>query len=187
MSALTDNMREAVDGAALYEPAPAPPDAPTDLWTFRPTELEGLPIPPRHYVINGWLPLQCTTSLYGAPGVGKSYLAQTIATAAATGRRFLDHVPNAVRVLHVSTEDDLHELQRRQSAINAQLALSFRDLGNVLWAPRGALTEFLGTQERDGTLAMRPPFTRLCETVRDHGAQLIILDNIARLYGGKRK
>jgi RecA-family ATPase len=184
MSTAADRIRAALDEAPAYQPPQDEVKAPAILRTFRPIDLDGQPIPPRRYVIDLWLPLQCTTSLYGVPGVGKSYLAQAIGTAAAVGRHFLGQVPQAARVLHISTEDDLQELQRRQQAINAHFALSFRDLKNILWVPRGEMTEFLGTQERDGTLAMREPFTRLRQTVHEHKAQLIILDNIARLYGG---
>ena len=43
---------------------------------------------PRRFVVGGWLPAPCLSSCYGGPGIGKSMIAQQLATCVVTGREF---------------------------------------------------------------------------------------------------
>src|SRR4051795_6811808 len=47
--------------------------------------LEGRSAPARRFILEDWIPAECVTSLYGDGGIGKSLLAQEIATIVATG------------------------------------------------------------------------------------------------------
>lgn len=77
----------------------------------------GLPLPEREWVWAGWLPRGHVVGLYGPPGVAKSTLAQTIATAVAGGLRLYGADTLQGPVLMLSCEDEIHELQRRELAI----------------------------------------------------------------------
>lgn len=60
-----------------------------------PTKWEGQPLRGREWVVEGWVPKGEVTFLYGDGGVGKSLLAQQLATCAATGNDWLGHPSQA--------------------------------------------------------------------------------------------
>ena len=74
---------------------------------------EGRVPPERNFIVGAWLPAGCVTSPYGAGGVGKSLLAQQLATCVATGKPFCSHPVRSGPVLGLFCEDD--ELWRRQA------------------------------------------------------------------------
>jgi hypothetical protein len=146
-------------------------------------EMEGREPPTREWVIPHWLPAGHITLLAGRGGIGKTLLAQHIGTAAALGHDYIEPL-NKRRVLMWAGEDDEAELWRRQSAISAH----FRE-------PLSALTErfFLHSYCGDDITLMAPVFGQLQTTpmlaelvqqVGDYKAEFVILDNIARLFGG---
>lgn len=146
-------------------------------------ELEGREPPPRLWRINHWLGAG-PALLAGSGGVGKSLLAQTMATALAWQRFFLDEVPDPLVVLMWMCEDDRDEIWRRQVAICAALEIPMSSLqGKLIIEPR------LG---RDNALfalpfnqpAFTPLHTELREQVNDYKADLVVLDNAGQVFGG---
>ena len=87
-------------------------------------EMTGRYAPTRRFVAKGWIPYGCVTSLYGMGGIGKSLLAQLLATAVAAGRRWIGIETERCRVLALFCEDDREELWRRQERINDTLGFS---------------------------------------------------------------
>jgi RecA-family ATPase len=78
------------------------------------TRFDGLPVPPRRWLVRDWVPMGTVTLLSGDGGVGKSLLALQLATATAAGRAWLgrrldEHGP----ALFLTAEDDEAELHRR--------------------------------------------------------------------------
>ena len=59
------------------------------LKTIDPLELDGEAIPPRRWLVDGWIPMGAVTMLAGDGGVGKSLLAMQLATACAIGQPWL--------------------------------------------------------------------------------------------------
>lgn len=146
-------------------------------------EMEGREPPIREWVIPYWLPAGHVTLLAGKGGIGKTLLAQHIGTAAALGGNYIEPL-TARRVLMWAGEDDEAELWRRQIAISQHFG-----------SPLSALTErfYLHSYAGDDITLMAPAFgslqttrmlTELVEQVRDYRAEFVILDNIARLFGG---
>lgn len=140
--------------------------------------------PMRVWRISHWLTAG-PTLLAGPGAVGKTMLAQTLATALALGIKFLDDVHEAATVLMWACEDDHDELWRRQAAICKFFGVSMRELkGRLIIEPR------LG---RDNTLFSTvygaPGWTPLRDELRsqinDYGASILFLDNIGQTFGGK--
>jgi RecA-family ATPase len=111
------------------EVALAAADAPTSIFSI--IDLGGWigrDPPVREWVVQDWIPSHQTTLLTGSGGVGKSLLAQQMATCVALGLPFMG-VPTQRRPsLYLTTEDDSDELWRRQSAICASLGVSLQML-----------------------------------------------------------
>lgn len=138
--------------------------------------------PERKWIIPYWVPDSHVTLLAGRGGIGKSLLAQHLGTALASGADYMEHL-EAKRVLMWAAEDDADELWRRQLNISSYLSTPLENLDNF------RLRSCVGC---DVTLAA-PVFNALCRTpmlktlseeAKDCKAELVILDNIARVFGG---
>ena len=153
------------------------------LFPIDPAILEGLPIPPRQWLVPDWVPMSRATSLYGAGGEGKTLIAQMLATACTVGDKWLGLPVRRCRSLLVFCEDDQDEMHRRQADINQYFGCTFVDLTAMRWLPRlgadNAMMRFDGG---------RPSLTRLFEELlrvaKEHGAELIIVDTLADVFTG---
>jgi RecA-family ATPase len=159
-------------------------EAPTEpLFPIDPAILEGLPVPPRQWLVRDWVPMSRATSLYGAGGEGKTLLAQMLATACAVGGNWLGLTVKRCRSLLVFCEDDQDEMHRRQEDINRHFGCTFADLTAMRWLPRlgdnNSLMRFDGGQPSHTTL-----FEELLRVVKEHGAELIIVDTLADIFTG---
>jgi hypothetical protein len=161
------------------EAAPRPVRRP-----MRWSELEKGSPPERTWQISHWL-TSGPTLLAGVGGVGKTLIAQTVGTALALGRSFLDEIRAPAKVLMWACEDDHDELWRRQSAICKHFDMPMSALeGKLIVEPR------LGRENTlfdlvYGAPNWTPLRTELAEQVADYGADVLFLDNIGQLYGGK--
>lgn len=153
--------------------------------------------PERLWAVRNWLGRGHVTGLFGRGGIGKSLLAQQIASALAIGHRFIDEVEKPLRVLCWFSEDDEAELWRRQVRIAEWLGV---DLGCFY----DALLYEPGHEDASDNLIMfscdgidctmahavngKLEFTFMRDELRmqisDYGADFVILDNIARLFAG---
>lgn len=165
--------------SARLEAAPAAPRRASISWD----SLEGREPPAREWIIPHWLPAGHITLLAGRGGIGKTLLAQHIATALALGHEYIEPL-GARRVLMWAGEDDESELWRRQVQISSWMQ-----------QPLSALTErcYLHSYAGDdvtllapvfGALAPTPMLEELRQQVADYRAEVVILDNVARLFGG---
>ena len=140
--------------------------------------------PPRCWWVQDWLS-PTPTLLAGAGGKGKSTVMQTMLTALAANRSYLEaaSVPD-LRVLIWNCEDDENEIWRKQTAINSHFGLSMSDLEDRLYiVPRLGLENTM-FQLSLGTPAFTPTFFQLREQVNDLGIDVLAVDNISQVYGG---
>ena len=146
------------------------------------TKLEQEKPPERLWRIAHWLSTG-PTLLAGSGGVGKTLIAQTIATALAIGRAYVDGVEEPCRILFWACEDDHDELWRRQIAICEFFGITLPQLeGKLIIEPR------LGCDNTVYSLVFgRPAWTPLRDELReqigDYNADVLFLDNIAQTYG----
>jgi len=146
-------------------------------------ELQTREPPERQWVISHWLPAGHLTLLAGRGGVGKTLLAQHLGAAVALGRDYIEPIAPK-RVLMWACEDDHDELWRRQIQISKYFQSPLSELSDdfVLHSYVGQDVTLMAPAF--GALEERPMLEELRSQVGDYKADLVILDNIARLYGG---
>ncbi len=128
--------------------------------------------------------MRAVTVLSGDGGTGKSLLALQLATACATGRSFLGQAVMACKVLVIACEDERDELHRRQTRINEALGIDMADLLNVLWIARAGLDNVMMSFPGDGIGESTPFYNQVLDQAREQGAQFVVLDTAADLFGG---
>jgi len=85
---------------------------------FRFTDLKPGEAPPRKWLIEGWIPEKAVSSVYGAPGVGKSLITLDLALSVAFGVPWFGlPASDPTPTLFVSCEDDQDEMHYRASAL----------------------------------------------------------------------
>jgi RecA-family ATPase len=139
--------------------------------------------PERRWIVRDWLPIGNVTSLYGGPGVGKTLIAQQLATCVAAGRPFFGLETTQAPALVIACEDDRDELHRRQVSICATSGIEMHRLGLLSLAPRAGRQNILATFS-NGILQLMPLYQTIRETARSTGARLIVIDNIAQCFAG---
>ena len=123
----------------------------------------------------------------GKGSAGKSLLAQQLATSAAIGKTTLGCFnPSPMTAVYVTCEDDARELHWRQKHICETMDISLESLAGRLHLAslRGQLGNELATFGHDSTLKPTPTYERLQELLRNTGAEIAFLDNIAHLFAG---
>jgi RecA-family ATPase len=166
-----------LNGAATLDDAsPLERDAAMD-WD----RLGELTPPERTWHINHWLTTG-PTLFAGMGGIGKTLIAQTLATALALGKRFLEDVSKPMVVLMWACEDEHDELWRRQVAINRFFGVSMSELTDLLIIkPRLGLDNTLL-----GKAFGNPSWTRLRDELKqqihDYGADVLFLDNVGQTF-----
>lgn len=139
--------------------------------------------PERRWAIKGWLGFGHITLLVGSGGIGKTLLSQQMASCLALGNPFISEVPEPLNCLMWACEDDHDELWRRQVQIakwcNAGLEVFAERLVIV---PRHGLENALVTTEF-GKLLYSPLIAELETQAADLKSDVVILDNVAQLYG----
>jgi len=167
-------------GAAKAVPAPEPESM---AGLVNPADLQGTEPPAREWIVDGWLPVGTVTSLYGGAGFGKTLLAQQLQTATARGAAFLGLPTAQCRSLAFYCEDDGDELHRRQRSICRLYGTQMAALGAMRWQGRAGMANVLATVEA-GLLQPSAFYEFIRRGMRETGARLLILDNIAQLFGG---
>jgi RecA-family ATPase len=168
--------------ASPPEPSPEPHEPITPIaWAG----LEGREPPAREFIVEDWLPVGVTTSLYGIGGVGKTLLAQILGTCAATGKPFLGLPTKKVPVLGVFCEDDDDELWRRQHRINRMVNLRMADLDGFTAQGRLGMANLLMVFPKGRPPEPLPLLAAIEAQAKEGGSRLIILDNVAQMFGGE--
>ena len=138
---------------------------------------------PREWLIEDWLGTGHPTLFVGPGGVGKSLLAQQVASCLSVGHPILGAVARPLRVLMWMCEDDAEELFRRQAAIAAWLGVGLAEFSGLVIQPRLGMDNTLLT-----TTFGRPTWTPLARELReqcaDYRADVWWGDNIGQMFGG---
>ena len=171
--------RRAPKKGAAVATAPAIARLPPISWS----DLEGREPPAREWVIPHWIPASHTTLLAGRGGIGKTLLAQHIATTLALGHEYIEPLEPR-RVLMWAGEDDSAELWRRQIEISSWVGQPLSALTERFYLHSYAGLDITLLAPIYGELAPTPMLSQLHEQVGDYRPEVVILDNVARLFGG---
>ncbi len=142
--------------------------------------------PEREFIIPGWIIRGACGLLSGQEGVGKSLLAQQMATSGALGIPFLSLDIARIKTVYITCEDPIEELWRRQADINRSLGVEMDDLhGNMLLVSlKGQLNNELALFDPQGRISLTERYRQIEALVTEFGAGLIFLDNAAHLFTG---
>ncbi len=169
----------AADGASR-----APSFAIDPFEAIDPLRWQGEPVPARRWIWDDWLPVGATTAFYGDGGTGKSLLALQLLVSAATGRRFLGYAVQRVKALGIFCEDDPDELHRRLARIVEKMGIDFADLEGLSLVSRVGNENLMMTFRADSQGEVTPFYEQVATHAKTIGAQLIVIDTAADVFGG---
>lgn len=139
--------------------------------------------PERKWAINGWIGYGHTTLLVGAGGIGKTLIAQQIGSALALGKPFIEAIPEPQKVLMWACEDDHDELWRRQIAIARHMRCGLEEFAGQFTLVARHGQDNAMCVANFGNPALTPLIQTLSEQANDYQSDVVILDNVAQLYG----
>lgn len=140
--------------------------------------------PERAWAIDHWLPMGSVTLLSGAAGAGKSLVAQALASALCLQREYLDFAPQPRRVLMWACEDDPAELWRRQVHIAQWLGVELGAFNSLFFLESYDAKDVALASLIDQRLCITPALEELRSQIGDYRAEVVVLDNVARLFAG---
>lgn len=130
-------------------------------------------VPPRRWLVPGWIPLEGTMLVYGPPGAGKSFYAISLALELARGGSWCGtRLSEPSSVLYLANER-LVDLRDRVEAWSRWSGEPYPDRLGVLSPP---------SPPQLGSLIDLPA---LEQYVREHRPRVVILDTFARMTLGK--
>ena len=185
-----DAVRDVLSKAAIWEPAPSEPDAPSDGHSENATSKEQkadvliefaddvqLPTKSR-YLIKHLLGRGDMAAIYGPPGVGKSFIALHVAACIALGRPFAGRRTRAMPVLYVGLEGEAG-MRRRMVGLHKSMGA----FGKMLARMR---IPTLLSQDDAGN-AGEQLLTDAIASLRETAAQdigLVVIDTVWRAMAG---
>lgn len=149
------------------------------------TEWKDAAVPARRWIVEGLIPHGEVTLLYGSGGVGKTLLAQQIATCVAAGTPFFGHEVAKGRVMMFAGEDSADELHIRQNDICAGLAVDMGALEDLRILSRKFMDNIFMLWDRATSAPKKQAiWKQLVRDAKRWGARLVVVDTIADTFGG---
>ena len=149
-----------------------------------PSQLQGLTVPPREWLVDDVIPHKKVTLLSGDGGLGKSLLMQQLMASAATGRDWLGLKTRKCRAFGLFCEDDNDELHRRQQAICDSMSISLESCFNMHWLSGEGIDPVLMEFGNSDTGKATPLFDELIKFLEWWEAELVIIDTAADTFAG---
>lgn len=145
---------------------------------------EGIEVPPRRWLVEGWLPVGEASLLTGAGSVGKSLVSQQLAAMIAAGQPFMGVRTEQATTIYITCEDGPEETKRRHKAIAGMIGYPFARGRCHAKSWKGESDLELATFDAERRLRPTKRFEALRATALAKGARLIVLDNTSHLFGG---
>src|ERR1022692_1482433 len=147
---------------------------------------EAGPPPLPDWVIVHWIRMGRTTLFLGENDPYKATFAQQLVTTVALGRDCITTVPEPRPVLALMSADE-DELARRQHAISNYLRILADSLSDRLFlGSTAADTDCTLVAKVQGALIPTPRLARLGEEIGDRKIQVVLLEDVARLFAGSQ-
>ena len=168
------NLNNCIASAPAYVPAYS-----KGLKVLDGEELLNAQFPPRSLMLAPWLPDKGLAMIYGTRGVGKTWVALSVAHAIASGGELLSwRAPRLRRVLYIDGEMPAAMLQERYAEV---LAASMRD------APRENFRLLAADIQPDGLPDLADADAQRFYEAAIADAELIIVDNLSTIARGLRE
>ena len=151
---------------------------------FSAAELDGLDVPIRDWLVDGWIPVGNVSSLYGDGGVGKSLVALQLAIGVASDTGWLGNPVEAGKALFISAEDDRAELHRRTHAAAQGAGVDLANLTGLHLRSLAGEDALLALLAREGVLHATALFAEIERYVEELAPRLVVLDTLADLLPG---
>jgi RecA-family ATPase len=141
--------------------------------------------PPREWFVEDCFPKNNVGLVSGDGGLGKSLLMHQLCIAASTGQPWLGLQVARCRSLALFCEDDPDELERRHHAICRSMGVEVADTDDFMMVSRSGEESVLMEFDRKDDRAKPTRFlAQLEDLIWDWGAQIVILDTAADVFGG---
>jgi RecA-family ATPase len=150
---------------------------------INPADWEGVPVPPREWIVPDYIPHKTVTLLFGDGGTGKSLLALQLASARALAREWIGLLPEPGRTLVLSAEDDADELQRRLDDIRKFYNARMADLADMRLIDLVGEDSILGVLAK-GQIEPTSMYHALDAYMTEFEPSLTILDVLADMFAG---
>jgi len=150
---------------------------------INPADWEGLPVPPREWIVPGYIPHKTVTLLSGDGSVGKSLLALQLAAGRALAREWIGLMPEPGRTLILSAEDDADEMHRRLEDIRKFYGARMTDLAGMQLVDLVGEDSILGALTR-GQIEPTRMYHALDAYLTEWQPDLTILDVLADMFSG---
>lgn len=156
-----------------------------NLWVD-PSIWAGKSAPPREWLVEGLIPKGEVTLLFGDGGIGKTLLAQQYAICAAAGRSWLGVQTRPARVMLFLCEDRIEEVQRRHVDLCAALGVEVEATAGMRVCSRREEDNVLAVwNAAAGRMDPLPPLEQLISDAKAFRADVVVLDTLADIFGGK--
>ncbi len=150
------------------------------------SDFAGKYIPVQSFIIDQLMVSGAPISLYGAPGIGKSMISLQLCASIALGDDFMGYKSTKSKCLILSCEDDQDEIHRRLDRICKSQKWEFKDFNDnlILCCRAGEDNLLINNVAKGKGLQKTGFFKSLIATIKENSFQLIIIDNIANVFGG---
>ncbi|GHT98492.1 hypothetical protein FACS1894126_4030 [Alphaproteobacteria bacterium] len=151
--------------------------SPKEMLVYDVREFLLLDLPPREFIIEPIIPTQGLAMLYAQRGIGKTFLALSIACSVAIGSQILGwQVPKSRKVVYIDGEMSGQTIQERLMGIISGIGIDFSDTSNLKILN-------ITLQDRSLDLSLEEDQKLLEQYLGD--TELLILDNISTLTSVK--
>ena len=149
------------------------------------TFVQGKVLPPREWVVPGWVPMNKVTLLQGDGGDGKTLLMRQLQAATALGELWVGLPCEEVVSCGFYTEDDDYDVEEGQMALDAHYGKFVAGTGKMFVFERdGEENELIRFPGRERKAEPTRFYRQVREAVLDLKARLTTLDVAVDLYGG---
>ena len=150
-----------------------------------PTEWRDMPVVPVSWLVDGAVP-RGTVCLFSGPGsAGKSYLALQLQIASATMNRWCGMYVRPCRSFGLYCEDPVNVIHGRSAAICRHYGVELDALDDMWIKAMDGEDATLWEANRYGSAWQTTPlWSQVCEFTQDAGCELLIIDTVARVFGG---
>ena len=149
------------------------------------TFVQGKVLPPREWVVPGWVPMNKVTLLQGDGGDGKTLLMRQLQASTALREPWVGLPCEEVVSCGFYTEDDDYDVEEGQAALDAHYGKFVAGSGKMFVFERdGEENELIRFAGRERRAEPTKFYRQVRETVLDLKARLTTLDVAVDLYGG---